>query len=562
LAAILIADVVSYSRFMELDEDGTLAVLRERRKRIIEPAAASFGGRIVKFMGDGVLIEFTSAVNAVKAALQLQTKFREANEPLPELGRFKLRIGINLGEVVGEGGDIFGDGVNVAARLEGLAEPEGICISAKVHDEITGKVDGHFSDGGEHSLKNLSKPVRIFHLRSKDARSSPQAPPALPDRPSIAVLPFVNFSDDPDQAYFADGLTEDLITDLSRIASLFVIARNSSFAYKGKSLDARRIASELGVRYLLEGSARRANDRVRINVQLIDAVHGGHLWAERFDRSLADVFAVQDEITAKIVEALIGRLILPPARSRPKDMRAYDLCVQARRLTEESVQAAKEASLMFREAVAIDPDYAEAYRWFALHLLLNFLHWGASDLNMALETAEKALKLNPNDAGNYWIRGYVLAHVGRWAESEAEFSKTLEMEPNHADAWAILSDLTTLGGRPEQAIEQLHRAFRLNPFPSSWYYLLLGQAQYAARQYEAAVRTLRREETYRTMSRRFLAASLAQLGLMEEARREAEYFMIANPHFTISFWAKTQPVRDQATLQHFVEGYRKAGLPE
>ena len=562
LAAILVADVVGYSQFMEQDESGTLAILKERQKHIIEPVVASFGGRIVKLMGDGALIEFASAVNAVKAALELQRKFRQANEPVPEPRRLRLRIGINLGDVVGEGSDIFGDGVNVAARLEALAEPEGICISAKVHDEIAGKIESRFADGGEHRLKNISKPVRVYHVRTEGTDPFTQAPPALPDRPSIAVLPFDNFSTDPEQAYFADGLTEDIITDLSRIAGLFVIARNSSFAYKGKTLDARRIASDLGVRFLLEGSARRALDRVRINVQLIDAVNGGHIWAERFDRGLTDVFAVQDEITARIVEALLGRLTLPPTRVRPKNMRAYDLCVQARRLTEQSVQAAKEAELMFEDAIRLDPGYAEAYRWLALNLLLKYLHWNDSSPGAALEMAEKAMEIDPNDAGNHSIRGYVLAHLGRWIESEAEFAKALEMEPNNADAWAILSDLTTLAGRPAEAIEQLRKAFRLNPHPSSWYYLLLGQAQYAARQYEAAVATLRHEDTYRTMSRRFLAASLAQLGRMEEAHREAEYFLISNPHFTIGFWTKTQPVRDRATLAHFVEGYRKAGLPE
>jgi len=562
LAAILVTDVVGYSRLMEQDEAGTLAALRDRQKEIVEPAVKTYSGRIVKVMGDGMLIEFSSAVKAVEAALHLQARYRKANEPLPESSRIKLRIGVNLGDVIGEGNDIFGDGVNIAARLEALAEPEGLCISAKVHDEIDGKVNARFEDSGEHTLKNLSRPVRIYRLHSGSSASPVRPSLELPDRPSIAVLPFVNFSADPEQAYFADGLTEDLITDLSRNAGLFVIARNSAFAYKGKSLDVRRIASELGVRYLLEGSARRAQDRIRINVQLIDALHGGHLWAERFDRSLADVFAVQDEITAKIVEALIGRLIVLPPRNRPKSMKAYDLCVRARMLTEQSVQAAKEAHLMFQEAITLDPGYAEAYRWLALNLLLAWLHWGDQTVRSALEAADKALELDPNDSGNHWIRGYVLAHEGRWPESEAEFAAALQMDPNHADAWAILSDLTTLSGRPAEAIEQLGKAFRLNPHPSSWYYLLLGQAQYAARQYQAAVETLRREETYRTMSRRFLAASLAQLGRMEEARREAEYFMISNPHFTISFWAKTQPIRDAATLEHFVEGYRKAGLPD
>jgi TolB-like protein/Flp pilus assembly protein TadD len=547
---------------MEQDEAGTLAAIKARQTEVVEPAVEAHGGRIVKLMGDGVLIEFTSAVNAVEAALQLQARFGAANESLPESRRLRLRIGINLGEVIGDGNDVFGDGVNIAARLEALAAPGGICISAKVHDEIEGKIQARFEDDGEHSLKNLSRPVRTYRLLSESVAPPPRALLELPDRPSIAVLPFVNFSSDPEQSYFADGLTEDLITDLSRNAGLFVIARNSTFAYRGKSLDVRRIASELGVRYLLEGSARRAHDRVRINVQLIDAVNGGHLWAERFDRSLADVFAVQDEIVAKIVEALIGRLTSPPARNRPKSIAAYDLCVRARMLSEQSERDAKEASLIFQEAIALDPGYAEAYRWLALHLLLGWIHYGSENLRPALEAADTAVNLDPNDAGNHWIRGYVLAHHDRWQESDAELATAHELDPNHADSWAIQSDLTTLRGRPLEAIKQLEKAFRLNPYPSSWYLLLLGKAQYAAHQYESAVQTLRREETYRTMSRRYLAASLAQLGRTEEARREAEYFKISNPHFTIGSFARTQPFRDEAALAHFIEGFRKAGLPD
>ena len=372
-------------------------------------------------------------------------------------------------------------------------------------------------------------------------------------------------STDPEQETFADGLTEDLITELSRNADLFVIARNSTFAYKGKSMDVRRIANDLGVRYLLEGSARRAAGQVRINVQLIDAAGGGHLWVERFDRSLEDVFAVQDEVTAKIVEALVGRLTTRPPRNRPKSMEAYDLCVRARILTEESPQAAREARLLFQQAISLDPGYAEAYRWLALNLLLGWLHWGEPmdpTRRLAVETAEKAVVLDSNDAGCHWVLGYVLAHERRWPESDAQFAAALELDPNHADAWVQLSDLTVLSGRPAEAIEQIHKALRLNPHPPSEYYWLLGQAQYAARQYEAAIETLRKEKTYRTGSRRFLAASLAQLGRLDEARREAEFFMISNPHFTISYWVLTQPFRDEAMREHFVDGYRKAGLPD
>jgi tetratricopeptide (TPR) repeat protein len=352
---------------------------------------------------------------------------------------------------------------------------------------------------------------------------------------------------------------------LSRNAGLFVIARNSSFAYKGKSIDVRRIASDLGVRHLLEGSARRAAGRVRINVQLIDAIGGGHLWAERFDRELQDIFAVQDEVTSRIVEALVGRLTAQPQRNRPKSIEAYDLCVRARILSEQSQLAAREAYLLLQQAIKIDADYAEAHRWLALNRLMAWLHWGEPmdpNRSLSVTTAEKAVALDPNDAGCRWILAVILAYEDRWELSDAEFKAAFALDPNNADAWAHLSDISYLRGQVAESLDQIEKAFRLNPLPASWYYWLLGQAQYAVRHYEAAVATLRHEDTYRTGSRRILAASLAQLNRLEEARRESEMFLLSNPHFTIGHWASTQPFRDEATRAHFVEGYRKAGLPE
>jgi TolB-like protein/Tfp pilus assembly protein PilF len=563
LAAILVADVVGYSRSMEQDEAGTIALLKERQKGIVEPAVASFGGRIVKLMGDGVLVEFTSAVNAVKAALELQSKFSQANQPLPEPRRFKLRIGINLGDVVGEGNDIFGDGVNVAARLEALAEPEGICISAKVHDEIEGKIDCRFESGGEHTLKNLSRPVRIYHLQREPAAAPVSAQSALPDRPSIAVLPFVNFSTDPEQAYFADGLTEDLITDLSRNSSLFVIARNSSFAYKGKSLDARRIASELGVRYLLEGSARRAQDRVRINVQLIDAVNGGHIWADRFDRDLADVFAVQDEITAKIVEALVGQLTAQRARNKPKNIEAYDLFVRARVLTAQSVYATRAALPLLEQVIELDPDFADAHAWLAMNLTFQQIDGREIPRERILSEAERAVSLDPGNAQGYFVRGYVLAYVaGNLTAGLEQFALALQYNPNLADAWLYLSDLKVLDGKTDEAIGAVERAFKLDPHPHPTFHWLRAFAYYAARRYEEAVAALQIEACQGTGAQRVLAAALAQLGRVPEAREAARQFLATYPHFSTAAWAKTQPFRNPKDLDHFMEGYRRAGLPE
>ena len=566
LAAILAADVAGYSRLMEEDEAGTLAALKERRKGILEPLVAQHQGRIVKVMGDGVLVEFPSAVNAVECAVELQKRMAAANERLPEERRIVLRIGVNLGDVVVEGGDLYGDGVNVAARLQELAEPGAIVASAKLHEEVHRKVSVAFEDGGEQSLKNLATPVRVYRVAGSDqVVLAPAQGLALPAKPSIAVLPFTNMSGDPEQEAFVDGLSEDLITELSRAAGLFVIARHSTFAYKGKAADVRRIARDLGVRYLVEGSARRAAGRVRINVQLIDALGGDHLWAERFDRGLEDIFAVQDEVTGKIVEALLGRLTAPPPRKHPTSLEAYGLCVRARALIGQSPEATREGRLLLRRAIGLDPAYAEVCRWLAFLLWEEWTNWGQPmepNRRLSLELAERAVALDPNDAGNHWVLGLVLAYERRWPQSDAELATTFTLDPNHADAWAMRAQLSAMAGQPDAGIDQAQRALRLNPHSPGWYHWNLGLAQYAARQYESAVETLRREVTYRAGSRRILAASLAQLERVEDARHEAELFMVRNPLFTISHWAEMQPFRDDAMRQHFIDGYIKAGLPE
>ncbi|WP_430691483.1 winged helix-turn-helix domain-containing tetratricopeptide repeat protein [Mesorhizobium vachelliae] len=393
--------------------------------------------------------------------------------------------------------------------------------------------------------------------------------PVIPGKASIAVLPFANLDGHPEQDAFANGLTEDLITDLSRNPGLLVIARQSSLAYKGKTTDVRVIARDLGVRFLLEGSARRAADRIRINVQLVDAIGGDLLWAERFDRSIEDVFAVQDEVADRIVQALVGKLTPPlPVRNRPKNLDAYDLCVRARGLIASmggSPEAVRESILLLKQAIALDPGYAEAIRWLGFNLWSlwsNAIDSADSNLAEAIRLAEAAVSLDPNDGSNHWIFGYLLASAGRWADSEKEFAVTFALDPNHADAMVMSAELTVLAGRPTEGIDLIRRAFRLNPHPSGWYYWELGFAQYAARDYDAAVKTLRVEATYRTGSRRILAASLAQQGRKDEAIREAQIFLASNPSFTTSEWASRQPARDAETVQHFVDGYRKAGLPD
>ncbi|GAA2844660.1 TolB-like protein [Aminobacter aminovorans] len=466
-----------------------------------------------------------------------------------------------LAALVGRSGEILGK-----AELMDAAWPDTLVEEGNLTVQIAQlrKWLGLTADGGEW-ISTVPRVGYRFTGLVEQLGEARRKPLPLPDKPSIAVLPFVNVSTDPEQESFADGLTEDLITDLSRVPGLFVIARNSSFAYKGRAMDVRMIASELGVRYLLEGSARRAAGRVRINAQLVDAVNGDHLWAERFDRGLADIFAVQDEVTGKIVEALLGRLRTPPPRIRPKSLEAYDLCVRARKLMDDSPQAAREAHLMLTRAISLDPDYAEAHRWLAMNHWMGWVHSGGPaepTRKVALDLARKAVALDPGDAGCCWVLAYLLAYHKSFAEADAEFARAIKLDPNEADTWAALSDIAILAGRIDEGLDHIRKAFRLNPFPASWYYLTLGQAQYAARDYEAAVETLLRDETYRTSSRRFLAASLAQLGRLDDARAEAELFLVGNPEYTTRHWVATEPFRDAATLAHFVEGFRRAGLPE
>ncbi|ESW78986.1 adenylate/guanylate cyclase domain-containing protein [Mesorhizobium sp. C280B] len=568
LAAILAIDVVGYSALMEADEAGTFDRLKRGRKELFEPEIATRHGRIFKLMGDGLLAEFGSVVDAVECAVTLQRGMAERNASVAEDQRFEVRIGINLGEVIVEGDDRYGEGVNVASRLQQLAEPSGICVSEKVSKEVRQKLAFAFEPMGEQRVKNIAEPIYCYRVNLQLPRAAPVGRLAsleLPDKPSIAVLPFTNMSNDPEQETFVDGLTEDLITDLSRCAGLFVIARNSTFAYKGRSVDVRLAARDLGVRYVVEGSARRAVGRVRVNAQLIDAIGGDHIWAERYDSSLEDIFAVQDEVTAKIVEALVGRLAGRPARKRPTSLEAYDLCVQARGVSFQTGLGAREARMLLEKAIGLDPDYAEAHSWLALNLWLGWLFWDEpkeANQPRSLAEAQRAVALDPNDAGNRWVLGIILGHERRFAESDAEFEATFKLDPNHADAWAMRSDLITLRGDAVKGVEFVKRALRLNPRPPGWYYWMAGQAYYALGDYQSAVEALRKPETYRTTSRRMLAAALAQLGRQDEAHQEAEFFMMSNPHFSIRHWATSQPFDDEELLQRFVEGYHKAGLPD
>jgi TolB-like protein/class 3 adenylate cyclase/Tfp pilus assembly protein PilF len=566
LAAVMAADVVGYSRLMETDEAGTLAALKSRRKQVLQPLVARHHGRVFKVTGDGVMVEFASAVNALQCAIDVQHAMAAANAALPEKLRIVLRIGVNLGDVMVEGSDLYGDGVNIAARLEATAEAGGILISGTIYDHVRNKINIGFEDLGAQTVKNIALPVRIYRVFG--------TPPvvistsnAITDKPSIAVLPFTNMSSDPEQEYFADGLAEDLITDLSKVPGLLVIARNSTFAYKGRSVDVRSVARDLRVRYVLEGSVRRERARVRINAQLIDATDGSHLWADRFDRDLADVFLLQDEVVGTIVNALSG--VLPAAVTsstrRTASLEAYDLFVRGRVLVIQSPESNRAAPPLLERAIELDPRFADAQAWLAMSHHFAWAYWldaPERHHSLALAAARRAVSLDPENAVAHAILGDVLIYDGNPDDGAAELAAALRINPNHADAWAFLGQLKAFEGKAAEGIGHLRHAIRLNPHPPGWYYWLLGLAQYAAGQYADAVETLRHEATHRLGSQRILAASLARLGHMEEAKEEARQFLDSNPDFSIQHWASTQPFRHEVDRQHFIDGYEDAGLPQ
>ncbi len=418
------------------------------------------------------------------------------------------------------------------------------------------------------SISDISSDPLYLSALASLGQSVPQKLLAAPAKGSIAVLPFVNMSGDPEQEFFTDGLTEDIITDLSNAPGFFVIARNSTFAYKGKPTDVRQIAHDLGVKYILEGSARRSAQRLRINVQLIDAAEGGnHVWAERFDRDLADIFAVQDEVTRRVVEAITGKLGTGPIveRYRPISLEAYDLCVRSRNLWSQSKAVNQEAQFLLERAIMIDGNYAEAHWRLALVQLANWLFWGEDQephRRNAVHSAQRAVELDPNDSSARWALGYVLHHERRFDEANAHYEASLRMNPNDADALAFRADFEAMVGKPQEGVDSALKALRLNPRPPGWYYWFLGFALVANGQFKEAVLTLQREETYRTASRRVLAAALALLDRKQEAQNEAKLFATANPHWRIITGIANAPFQHQKDAQFWIDAYRLAGLPE
>jgi TolB-like protein/class 3 adenylate cyclase/thioredoxin-like negative regulator of GroEL len=632
LAAILAADVVGYSRLIREDEASTLAALKAHREELIEPKLAQYHGRIVKLMGDGLLTEFPSAVEAVQCAVEMQHLIGERNADVPEDKRIIYRIGINIGDIVVEDDDIYGDGVNVAARLEGLADPGGICVARNAYDQVKDKLDLTFEHLGEKEVKNIAEPVTVYRvaLDEKAAelvtpvivppaaigrRHWPQIAAALavlvivasgvlwwrlwapdiepasvertafapPDQPSIAVLPFMNMSNDPEQEYFADGITDDLITDLSKISGLLVIARNSTFAYKGKPVDARQIAAELGVRYVMEGSVRRADDTVRINAQLIDATTGGHVWAERYDRSLIDIFALQDEVIKEVLKALRVYLTTDEqereAARETESLEAYDAFLRAKEhiwaYTKEDYAI---AIANLRKAVELDPNYTKAHGWLAVIYWETWSNDWQSILELSSEEVLKKAKhhldearKDPTEIAVYQLQSSMLSDEGRFDEAIIEAEKILALDPNSLMGHGVLARALNKAGRFNEGLEVLKKLVKLDPKGSEWgwHSYRLGESLYHTERYDEAAKTF---QTYTQLFPKeewgyfYLAASYGQLGDSEKAKTALDTFeeirsKSGHEPYTlarIDGWT----FKYDADRERFREGLRGAGVPE
>jgi TolB-like protein/class 3 adenylate cyclase/Tfp pilus assembly protein PilF len=576
LAAIIAADVVGYSRLMGADEAGTLAALKMHRRELIDPKIAEHQGRIVKTTGDGLLIEFPSVVEAVQCAVEVQRAMQDRNTDVPADHRIEFRVGINLGDIIIDGDDIYGDGVNVAARLEGLAEANGVCVSRVVHDQVRDKLDLTFEDLGERQLKNIARPVRVFRIAAPSFAPTQSAKPALalPNKPSIAVLPFTNMSGDPEQEYFSDGITEDIITALSRLHWFFVIARNSTFAYKGKSVDVKHLGQELGVRYVLEGSVRKSGQRVRITSQLIDATTNNHIWAERYDRELSDIFALQDEITASVTAAIEPKLLAAEgirAESRSiEDLNAWDHVARAvSHFWKLNAAESATAISMLRQAVQRYPDYAPAHSILAFALVVSaHLGWAerANDRVFATECARRAVELDDEDPWAHVALGYLAFTARRTDEAVNCFRRALDLNPNFAAAYGYIGFALACDGRSEEAIENLQRAIRMSPRDPLNFFFVGGMAaaHYQAGRYAEAVDWACQQVQLRPGSpsgHRILCASLAQAGLIEEARAAMRLLREVQPNISVAWIKESVPYPDH-TMPRFLEGLQLAGLAD
>ncbi|MDX1717796.1 MAG: adenylate/guanylate cyclase domain-containing protein [Anderseniella sp.] len=576
LAAILAADVVGYSSLMAKDEAGTMSALRAHRADVFDPAVTDHGGRIVKLMGDGALVEFSSAVNAVQAAVAIQSALREASSPI------RLRIGINLGDVIIEGDDLYGDGVNIAARLEEMAEPDSILMSDDIRRYAAGKVDGEFEDLGEQQFKNIDKPVHVWRWRDRSAvEQGAQAAPAqrealsLPDKPSLAVLPFDNMSGDPEQEYFADGVVEALTAALSRIKSFFVIARNSAFAYKGRPTNVREIGRELGVGYVLEGSVQRAGGRVRITVQLIETGTGAHIWAEKYDGSLDDIFDLQDSITEQVAGALQPSIRLAEiervTRKRPQDFGAYDYTMRAFRhvwaLEKEETALGQD---LLGKALELEPDYPLALALSAwCHAQGSVYNW-VTDIEAsktkALGLAERAADLSADDPLILTVLGTVHTFVRNYGAAKVLLQRAVALDPNSAWAWSRLGWLANYADRPQEAQENFEKALRLSPLDPMNFNIYVGLAssfQVAGDDNAAADMFLRAldERPNAFWIHRNLAPALLGAGRTEEAYRARDVLLRAYPEMTVQRF-KDAMVFSPAVLERIGKQLVELGVPD
>jgi adenylate cyclase len=573
LAAILAADVAGYSRLMGVDEEGTLAALKACRRELVDPMIAEHRGRIVKTTGDGTLVEFASAVDAMRCAMEIQRAMAERNTEIPEDRRIEFRIGINIGDIIIDEGDIFGDGVNVAARIEALAKPGAICLSDNAYQQIKGKLAVDASNIGEKVLKNITQPVRVYDVRVDGAATRL----AVSDKPSIAVLPFTNMSGDPEQEYFADGMSEDIITALSKVKWFFVIARNSSFTYKGRAVEVKQAAQELGVRYILEGSVRKAANRVRITAQLIDAISGHHVWAERYDRDLTDIFSVQDEITEQVVAAIEPQLYAAEGvrakRKLPDSLDAWECVVRALSLmntrAKPEVTAARE---LLQKAVALDPSYAQAYSLLAFVTMLG-VHLGwerpESALALASDAAHKAFRLDADDPWVHVALGYVLTYSKRTEDAVLEYEKALAGNPNFAIAHYLLALAFCYLGRSEEAMAHGDIAARLSPRDL----LARGNAGvsnnvratacFVAGRYRDGIDFARKaiaESPSLIPAYRILVVNCALAGEVEEARAALQTVKRLHPDISLKWIKEVLPYVRTDDQQRYTQAFRLAGL--
>jgi adenylate cyclase len=583
LAAILAADAVGYSRMMGEDEAGTLARLKALRRELFEPKVKEYHGRIFKTTGDGALVEFKSAADAVNSAVDIQRALVEHGESAPENHRIRLRIGISLGDVIVEGGDLYGNGVNVASRMEGLAEPGGICISGNVHEHVRGVAGISFDDLGKQEVKNIAEPVHAYRVNvnggdvAEPGRQPAGAPTSRPDKPSIAVLPFQNMSGDPEQDYFADGMVEEIITALSRFSWLLVMARNSSFVYKGRAVDVRHVAQELGVRYVLEGSVRRAGQRIRITGQLIDAMTGAHIWADRFDGDAEDIFDLQDKITECVVGAIEPSLrkaeIERARRKRPDSLSAYDLFLRALTpMNKLRPEANAEALTLLEQAIAIDPGYAPALAYAALGHEQRLLHgWSTApetDAATAVELARQALAIDSGEAAAIAMAGFVLTFVGHDYDGGRQAAeRALALNPNSPTVCWKAGWVVLLAGDPQDAVPILERSLRLSPSDPQADFLLncLGMSHLVMGHPKEALECASRSIAMKPdvdVAHYVLVAACGHLGRTGDAAKAIAKLQSLAPGITVSSFRKRMPLRNEAHMNTLLDGLRKAGLPE